>query len=251
MGIHAGEPMSVTELRRARGASRPPGRPRPRRADPPLAWRRVASWPFALPTSGSTASATSANPRESFSWSTTSLPGEFPQPAVRRPARTAMRVVIADDSVLLREGVARLLEEAGFEVVGAVGKPGRPAPARRDAQAERGDRRHPHAADAHRRGRCAPRRRSASATPTSACSCSPQYVEPSYALELLSESAEGVGYLLKDRVSDVAEFADGRPARRRGRLGARPDGRLAGSWADGGATTRSRRSPRASGRCSS
>ena len=35
-----------------------------------------------------------------------------------------------------------------------------------------------------------------------------QYVEPGYAMELLSESAEGVGYLLKDRVSDVAEFAD-------------------------------------------
>ena len=35
-----------------------------------------------------------------------------------------------------------------------------------------------------------------------------QYVEPAYAMELLAESAEGVGYLLKDRVADVAEFAD-------------------------------------------
>jgi DNA-binding NarL/FixJ family response regulator len=35
-----------------------------------------------------------------------------------------------------------------------------------------------------------------------------QYVEPAYAMELLAESAEGVGYLLKDRVSNVAEFAD-------------------------------------------
>jgi DNA-binding NarL/FixJ family response regulator len=34
-----------------------------------------------------------------------------------------------------------------------------------------------------------------------------QYIEPEYALDLLSESAEGVGYLLKDRISDVAEFA--------------------------------------------
>ena len=35
-----------------------------------------------------------------------------------------------------------------------------------------------------------------------------QYIEPAYAMELLAESAEGVGYLLKDRVSDVSEFAD-------------------------------------------
>jgi len=35
-----------------------------------------------------------------------------------------------------------------------------------------------------------------------------QYVEPAYAMELLAESAEGVGYLLKDRISDVREFAD-------------------------------------------
>ena len=66
-----------------------------------------------------------------------------------------------------------------------------------------------------------------------------QYVETGYALELLAESAEGVGYLLKDRVSDVDEFVGGRAARRRGRLRARPGGRLAARRAAPRATTRS------------
>ena len=64
----------------------------------------------------------------------------------------ARRVVLADDSVLLREGVARLLEEAGFEVVAQSGDGGGPSTACRDAQARRRGHRHPDAADAHRRG---------------------------------------------------------------------------------------------------
>ena len=54
---------------------------------------------------------------------------------------------------------------------------------------------------------CAPRRRSASGIPGTGVLVLSQYVEPGYAMELLSESAEGVGYLLKDRVADVDEFA--------------------------------------------
>ena len=54
-----------------------------------------------------------------------------------------------------------------------------------------------------------------------------QYVEPGYALELLSDSAEGVGYLLKDRVSDVSEFADAVRRVGEGGICAGPDGRLA------------------------
>jgi DNA-binding NarL/FixJ family response regulator len=53
-----------------------------------------------------------------------------------------------------------------------------------------------------------------------------QYVEAGYGLELLQESAEGVGYLLKDRVSDVKEFADAVCRGRRGRIRARSGGRL-------------------------
>ena len=66
-----------------------------------------------------------------------------------------------------------------------------------------------------------------------------QYVEADYALDLLSESAEGVGYLLKDRVSDVAEFAAA--VRRVGEGGSAldPDGRLAARRPPPQATTRS------------
>ena len=64
----------------------------------------------------------------------------------------AMRVVIADDSELLREGVAAILARAGIDVVGAGGVRRGAAARGRRARARRGDRRHPHAADVHRRG---------------------------------------------------------------------------------------------------
>ena len=118
-----------------------------------------------------------------------------------------MRVVLADDSVLLREGIARLLEDAGFEVVAQSRHRRRSPPPRRHAQARRRARRHPDAADADGRGAPRGARRSASGGPTRACSCSPSTSSPRYAMELLGENAEGVGYLLKDRVSDVDEFA--------------------------------------------
>ena len=150
-----------------------------------------------------------------------------------------MRVVLADDSVLLREGIARLLEEAGFEVVGQAGD-------RRRADAEgalvqpgRRDRRHPHAADAHRRGPARGAARSARSTPDTGVLVLSQYVEADYALDLLADSAEGVGYLLKDRVSDIAEFAAA--VRRVGEGGSAldPDGRRAARRAAAQATTRS------------
>ena len=81
--------------------------------------------------------------------------------AVERPARRVrapegggpVRVVIADDAVLLREGLARLLAEAGIEVVGhRRGRRGACSRARRARRARRRGRRHPHAADVHRRG---------------------------------------------------------------------------------------------------
>ena len=62
-----------------------------------------------------------------------------------------VRVAIAEDSVLLREGLARLLDDAGFDVVGSVRNGGRSAPEGAQLPARRRDRRHPAAADAQRR----------------------------------------------------------------------------------------------------
>ena len=68
---------------------------------------------------------------------------------------------------------------------------------------------------------CAPRWRSAAASRRSACSCSRQYAEERYAVDLIGDSAEGVGYLLKDRVTDFTLFADAVRRVGGGRLGAR------------------------------
>ena len=117
-----------------------------------------------------------------------------------------MRVILAEDSVLLREGIARLLEDAGFDVVAQTGSaddvmlkvrsytpdvvivdirmpPTYTDEGLRAAQEIRGKH------------------------PGIGVLVLSQYVEATYAMELLAESAEGVGYLLKDRISDVAEFA--------------------------------------------
>ena len=117
-----------------------------------------------------------------------------------------MRLVIAEDSVLLREGLARLLDDAGFDVVAQTGSAQdlmlkvrsyspdvvivdiRMPPTHTDE----GLRAAQELRETH---------------PDVGVLVLSQYVEPGYAMELLAESAEGVGYLLKDRVSDVAEFA--------------------------------------------
>jgi DNA-binding NarL/FixJ family response regulator len=117
-----------------------------------------------------------------------------------------VRVVLAEDSVLLREGVARILEEQGFEIVAQTGTAEdlmlkvrsyspkvvivdiRMPPTHTDEGLK--------AAQEIRE-----------TYPEVGVLVLSQYVEPSYAMELLAESAEGVGYLLKDRVSDVSEFA--------------------------------------------
>jgi len=117
-----------------------------------------------------------------------------------------MRVVIADDSVLLREGIARLLEEAGFEVVGRSGDPDdlmlkvrsyKPQVAVVDIRMP------PTHTDEGLRAAQEIRAKH----PDTGVLVLSQYLEAEYALELLSESAEGVGYLLKDRVSGVTEFS--------------------------------------------
>src|SRR5438552_9121623 len=117
-----------------------------------------------------------------------------------------MRVVLADDSVLLREGIARLLEEAGFEVVGQAEDAEQLLLKVRSYSPDVAivDIRMPptHTDEGLRAAREIREKH-----PGTAVLVLSQYVEPEYALELLADSAEGVGYLLKDRVSDVTEFA--------------------------------------------
>ena len=118
-----------------------------------------------------------------------------------------MRVVVADDSVLLREGVVRLLEEAGFEVVGQAGDAD---DLRRKVFAHKPDiavvdiRMPPDNTDDGLRAALEIRARQ----PDTAVLVLSQYVEEGYALELVGDSEGGVGYLLKDRVADVDRFVD-------------------------------------------
>jgi DNA-binding NarL/FixJ family response regulator len=118
-----------------------------------------------------------------------------------------MRVIVAEDSVLLREGVVRLLQEAGHEVVGQAGDPDE---LMRKVRAHKPDlavvdvRMPPTQTDEGLRAAKEIR----SELPGVGVLVLSGYVEPTYAQELLAENAEGLGYLLKDRVSDVQAFAD-------------------------------------------
>jgi DNA-binding NarL/FixJ family response regulator/class 3 adenylate cyclase len=131
--------------------------------------------------------------------------GEFP--ALRARAGTAaIKIALADDSVLLREGLARLLEEAGFEVVAQSGNAEdllRHVAMHRPDVAITDIRMPPTQTDEGLRAAQQIRERH----PDVGVLVLSQYVEPTYAMELLGQSAEGVGYLLKDRVSDLDEFA--------------------------------------------
>ncbi|HZI45773.1 MAG TPA: response regulator transcription factor, partial [Ilumatobacter sp.] len=117
----------------------------------------------------------------------------------------AIRTVVADDSVLLRDGVVRLLTDSGFEVVAAVGD----AEALLDAATEHDPdlcivdvRMPPTHTDEGLRAAIEIKRR----TPNVAVLVLSQYVEERYAGELLTGNVSGVGYLLKDRVIDVDDF---------------------------------------------
>ena len=118
-----------------------------------------------------------------------------------------MRVVVAEDSVLLREGLLRLLDEAGHTVVAAVGD----APSLVTAAAEyRPDaavvdiRMPPTMTDDGLRAAIEIRR----ADPTLAVLLLSAYVEKSYAEALLADGRGGVGYLLKDRVASLEVLTD-------------------------------------------
>ncbi len=118
-----------------------------------------------------------------------------------------MRVVIADDAVLLREGLVRLVEENGHTVVAAVGE----GPSLVEAIVQhRPDvsivdvRMPPSHTDEGLRAAVEARKK----VPGSPVLVLSQYVEVDYADDLLADRAGAIGYLLKDRVSEVADFLD-------------------------------------------
>ncbi len=118
-----------------------------------------------------------------------------------------MRVVIAEDSVLLREGISRLLVEAGFDVQDAVPDAEQLLRAVGERQPDvvvADVRMPPTHTDEGLRAALVIRRR----WPAVAVLVLSQYVEERYASELLAGNTRGVGYLLKDRVADVDAFVD-------------------------------------------
>jgi DNA-binding NarL/FixJ family response regulator len=118
-----------------------------------------------------------------------------------------MRVVVAEDSVLLREGIVRLLQDAGFDVVGQVGDAEqlvRMVAAYRPDAAVIDIRMPPTNTDDGLRAALEIRKQ----VPETGVLILSQYVEAGYALELISDTSGGVGYLLKDRVADVERFVD-------------------------------------------
>jgi DNA-binding NarL/FixJ family response regulator len=124
------------------------------------------------------------------------------------PQTGPIRVVIAEDSLLLREGLVRLLGEAGFDVVGAVGSGEdllRLAGEMRPDVAIVDIRMPPTHTDEGLRAAAALRVRYGDGIGVLVLS---QYVEVAYADQLIESDARGTGYLLKDRVADVAEIAD-------------------------------------------
>jgi DNA-binding NarL/FixJ family response regulator len=118
-----------------------------------------------------------------------------------------LSIVIAEDAVLLRAGLMRLLDEAGEQVTAAVGDaPGLIAAVERHQPdvAIVDVRMPPDLTDDGLRAAVEIRRR----WPAVGLLVLSQYVEETYATELLAGGSDGVGYLLKDRVADVAEFVD-------------------------------------------
>ena len=116
-----------------------------------------------------------------------------------------MRVAVADDAVILREGLARLLDEAGFEVVGlastadellAVVQATRPDVAIVDIRMP----------PTHTDEGMLAAKDIRARWPEIGILVLSQHVQPAYAVELLSGGTDGVGYLLKDRVSDLDEL---------------------------------------------
>ena len=116
-------------------------------------------------------------------------------------------VAVADDSILIREGVARLLREAGFEVAVTVGTAADllASLARDPVDVAIVDIRMPPTHSTEGLDAAEQIRQDHPGTGVLVLS---QYVEPAYALRLVNEAPRGVGYLLKDRLEDLAELSD-------------------------------------------
>jgi DNA-binding NarL/FixJ family response regulator/class 3 adenylate cyclase len=139
------------------------------------------------------------------------LPADFPplrnvEDLAAASDQAGLRVVIGEDSLLLREGIVRLLGETGFDVAGQAADAEGLLRIIRSTNPDIAivDIRMPpsHTDEGIRAARQI--RREHSGTSVLVLS---QYAEPAYALDLLEEGASGIGYLLKDRVSDILDFA--------------------------------------------
>jgi DNA-binding NarL/FixJ family response regulator len=118
-----------------------------------------------------------------------------------------MRVIIADDSVLLREGIVRLLEDAGFEIVAQAGDADdlmRKVSAHKPDVAVVDIRMPPTNTDDGLRAALEIRRRN----PETGVLVLSQYVEEGYALDLVGDKPDGTGYLLKHRVAEIERFVE-------------------------------------------
>jgi DNA-binding NarL/FixJ family response regulator/class 3 adenylate cyclase len=142
---------------------------------------------------------TEADPAERFA--------TLGQPREESGSREPMRVVVADDSALFREGVARLLADWGFEVVGQAADADQLLAAVMELRPDVvvTDIRMP---PTHTTEGLEAARRIHDELPGVGVMLVSQYVETRHAVALLERAPAGVGYLLKDRVSDVSEFAD-------------------------------------------
>lgn len=118
-----------------------------------------------------------------------------------------MRVVVADDSLLTREGIVRLLGDAGLDVVGQAGDAAGLLEHVRTAAPDIAivDIKMP---PTHTDEGLVAAQRIRSENPSVGVLVLSQYIEPSYALRLVDEHPERVGYLLKDRVLDIAVLVD-------------------------------------------
>jgi serine/threonine-protein kinase len=129
-----------------------------------------------------------------------------PQPPAPQP-RAPLRVVIAEDTVLLREGLSRLLTEAGLDVAGTAGDADqllRLAGALRPDVVLTDIRMPPAQSTEGLQAALQIRRQ----WPATAVVVMSQHVETEHLFELLADDPRGVGYVLKERVADVAQFTD-------------------------------------------
>ncbi len=129
------------------------------------------------------------------------------QPPPPPPQSTALRIVLAEDALLLREGLQRMLNEAGFDVVGTA--------ADATQLLNQVDERRPDVVLADIRmpptqttEGLEAARRIRDSWPGTAVVVMSQHVETQHVVELLEDDPRGLGYILKDQVADLAQFTD-------------------------------------------